>query len=469
MIDGIAPGQKLKGWILASCQDYVSDVSFRFPRFYFFREFIILRGIYFSQNLLNSLVASGAMAFVRSVYFKVSKMAIADDVRVLSEVGEVDPPGLNWRHAHDGVLDLRLHGAWQVRHISGLARAIRRLRLPQPKGGGAQSLNIDLGGLGALDTAGAMLILDLKDLFLQRGLQVRVVNMRPADQILFDLISRHPRQSIPLRQKSSMVLNIVRDIGGLFVSIGRDVLELTAMIGQITLAMGGLFLRPWRIRATPLVHHLEHAGLKAVSIISLICFLIGAVIMQQSVEQLRAYSAEHFSIDMLGILALREVGVLLTSIMIAGRSGAAFTAEIGSMKMREEVDAMRALGIDPVETLIVPRVLALMIALPLLTFIGNMMCLAGGAAIAYQMLEIDLGSFMERLNDAVDIRHFYVGLIKTPFVAVIIGIVGTLEGMRVRGSAESLGHHVRASVVKSIFLVIVLDALFAIALTAMGI
>ena len=333
----------------------------------------------------------------------------------------------------------------------------------------AKPLYVDMAGLTGLDTAGAMLILDMNELFKSKGFQPQITNAREADKILFDLISRHPREKAEGEAKSSMVLNLVRDLGATVVSMGRDIIEITAMIGQVTLALLSLLIKPWRLRFTSLIHHLEHAGLKAVSIISLICFLIGAVIMQQSVEQLRAYSAEYFSIDMLGILALREVGVLLTSIMIAGRSGAAFTAEIGSMKMREEVDAMRALGISPVETLIVPRVLGLVIALPLLTFIGNIMCLAGGAFIAYQVMNIDLQSFIERLNDGVDIRHFYVGMIKTPFVALIIGIVGTLEGMRVQGSAESLGTHVRASVVKSIFLVIILDAAFAMALTAMGI
>lgn len=383
------------------------------------------------------------------------------------EVGAEGTPSLNWRRTENHI-ELSVQGPWQVRHVRRLARDIRKIKIDQ-RPNERPHMTIDMAGLTALDTAGAMLILDMKDLFGERGFQVEMQHMREADQILFDLISRHPREKQAKPKKASMVLNLVRDIGALLLSIWRDIIELTAMIGQITICIVGLLLRPWRMRFTSLVHHLEHAGLKAVFIISLICFLIGAVIMQQSVEQLRAYSAEHFSIDMLGILALREVGVLLTSIMIAGRSGAAFTAEIGSMKMREEVDAMRALGINPVETLIVPRVLALMIALPLLTFIGNMMCLAGGAMIAYQMLEIDLQAFLLRLNDAVDIRHFYVGLIKTPFVAVIIGIVGTLEGMRVRGSAESLGTHVRASVVKSIFLVIILDAMFAMALTAMGI
>ena len=397
-------------------------------------------------------------------------MAVADQasIQMLKASGaDVVKPGLKWA-AHEHGIDLSIWGAWQVRHVKALARQIRKLKISK-KNCPQSVVSIDMGGLTALDTAGAMLILDMKDLFSQRGLSVNITNARQADQILFDLISRHPREKIAPQRKNSMVLNLVRDLGALIVSIWQDIIELTAMIGQVTISLFGLLLRPWRIRFTSLMHHLEHAGLKAVTIISLICFLIGAVIMQQSIEQLRAYSAEHFSIDMLGILALREVGVLLTSIMIAGRSGAAFTAEIGSMKMREEVDAMRALGIDPVATLIVPRVLALVIALPLLTFIGDMMCLAGGAMIAYQMMDIDFQSFLEQLNSGVDIRHFYVGLIKTPFVAVIIGIVGTLEGMRVRGSAESLGSHVRASVVKSIFLVIILDAMFAMALTAMGI
>jgi len=363
---------------------------------------------------------------------------------------------------------IAVFGTWQVRYVRKLAKEIRKLRLSNPKQA-TSLLEIDMASLTALDTAGAMLILDMKALFSSRGFTVNIINEREADRILFELISRHPRKDIDSQKKSSMVLNLVRDLGALFVNMLRDIVELTSLIGQVTLSIVGLIARPWRIKITPLIHHVEHAGLKAVAIIALICFLIGAVIMQQSIEQLSAYSAEYFSIDMLGILALREVGVLLTSIMIAGRSGAAFTAEIGSMKMREEIDAMRTLGIDPVETLIVPRVMALLIAVPLLTFVGDMMCLAGGALVSYQMLDMDFQSFLERLKDGVDIRHFYVGLIKTPFVAVIIGLVGTLEGMRVQGSAESLGNHVRASVVKAIFLVIIIDGMFAMALTAMGI
>jgi len=171
---------------------------------------------------------------------------------------------------------------------------------------------------------------------------------------------------------------------------------------------------------------------------------------------------------MLGILTLREVGVILAAVMVAGRSASAFTAQIGTMKMREEIDAMRTLGIDPIETLVVPRILALIVALPLLVFVADMMCLAGGALMAKLYLSLDLPIYLQRLNSAVQVKHLYVGLIKAPFAALVIGLVGCLEGMSVQGSAESVGTQVTTAVVKAIFLVLVLDAVFAIFLSASG-
>jgi phospholipid/cholesterol/gamma-HCH transport system permease protein len=217
------------------------------------------------------------------------------------------------------------------------------------------------------------------------------------------------------------------------------------------------------------VHHLDHAGLRAVPIIALICFLIGAVVMQQGVVQLRPFGAEPFAVNMVAILALREVGILLTAIMVAGRSGSAFTAEIGSMKMREEIDAMRTLGIDPIDTLVLPRVLALVVALPLLTFLGDIMGLAGGGVMAFGVLGLDFATYMDKLHEAVDFQHFMAGMIKAPFAAIIIGLVGCLEGLKVEGSAESLGKHVTSAVVKAIFLVIILDAVFAMFLSGIGV
>ena len=227
--------------------------------------------------------------------------------------------------------------------------------------------------------------------------------------------------------------------------------------------------QPWRFRTTSFIHHLDHAGFRAVPIIALICFLIGAVVMQQGVVQLKPFGAEPFAVNMVAILALREVGILLTAIMVAGRSGSAFTAEIGSMKMREEIDAMRTLGIDPMDTLVLPRILALVVALPLLTFLGDLMGLAGGGLMAFAVLGLDASNYLDKLRDVVDFQHFMAGMIKAPFAAVIIGLVGCLEGLKVEGSAESLGTHVTSAVVKAIFLVIIFDAVFAMFLSGIGV
>ena len=248
-----------------------------------------------------------------------------------------------------------------------------------------------------------------------------------------------------------------------------ELTSLVAFFGAFLSSLGRVVARPSRFRTRAFVHHLDHAGLRATPIIALICFLIGAVIMQQAALQLAAYGAEIYSVSMLGMLALREVGVLLTAVMVAGRSASAFTAEIGSMKMREEIDAMRTIGIDPMETLVVPRILALLVALPLLTFVGDIMCLVGGAVVAVFYLGQDLPTYLERLQEAVEVRHFAAGMIKTPFAALVIGLVGCLEGMKVSGSAELLGQHVTNAVVKAIFLVIILGAAFAMFLVAVGV
>jgi phospholipid/cholesterol/gamma-HCH transport system permease protein len=186
------------------------------------------------------------------------------------------------------------------------------------------------------------------------------------------------------------------------------------------------------------------------------------------VVQLSYFGAEVMAVNMVAILSLREVGILLTSIMVAGRSGSAFTAEIGSMKMREEVDAMRTLGIDPMDTLVLPRVAALIVALPLLTFMGDIAALIGGGVMAWVMLGLDPPLYVDKLQEIVTFRHFMVGMIKAPFAAVIIALVGCLEGLRVEGSAESLGIHVTSAVVKAIFLVICIDGIFAMFLAGIG-
>src|SRR4029078_1195706 len=248
-----------------------------------------------------------------------------------------------------------------------------------------------------------------------------------------------------------------------------DAIQLTSFLGEVTAGFARMVMQPWRFRPKSFVHHLDHAGLRAVPIIALICFLIGAVVMQQGVVQLKPFGAEPFAVNMVAILALREVGILLTAIMVAGRSGSAFTAEIGSMKMREEIDAMRTLGIDPIDTLVLPRVLALVVALPLLTFLGDIMGLAGGGLMAFAVLGLDPSNYLYKCHEGTDFQAFVPGIITARSAAGIIALVVCLEGMKVEGSAESLGKHVTSAVVKAIFLVIILDAVFAMFLSGIGV
>jgi phospholipid/cholesterol/gamma-HCH transport system permease protein len=205
-----------------------------------------------------------------------------------------------------------------------------------------------------------------------------------------------------------------------------------------------------------------------VPIILLITFLIGGIIAQQGFFHFRKFGAEDYVVDLVGVLVLREIGVLLVAIMVAGRSGSAYTAELGSMKMREEIDALRTMGRDPVEVLILPRILALVVAMTVLTFIGGMAALIGGGFIAWVYAGMHPEMFIARLEETISLTHFLVGMIKAPFIALLIGLVSCNEGLKVKGSAESLGLHTTTSVVKSIFLVIVLDGFFAIFFSSIG-
>jgi len=227
-----------------------------------------------------------------------------------------------------------------------------------------------------------------------------------------------------------------------------------------------LSLSKWRV--TPLVFHLESFGLRGAPIIFMINFFVGAIVAQQGILQLARFGATALTVELVGILTLRELGVLLTSIMVAGRSGSAITAEIGAMKMREEIDALRVMAVDPLQALVLPRLGALVIALPILTLLGDVASLFGGMCVAWVEGGVSPVAFLAGLQEPYMLQRFSVGLIKAPFMALIIGLIGAAEGFAVKGSAESLGSKVTASVVKSIFMVIVLDGCFAMFFAAVN-
>ena len=325
---------------------------------------------------------------------------------------------------------------------------------------GARAAVIDLARVGRMDTGGAWLIDRARTILEAAGVQSRIENARPAQSTLLEAAGWRDFEA-PKPRRGHPLLDMLTDVGASVVNAWRDLVHGVGFLGESVVALLRALGRPHLFRMTSLIYHLESFGLRSVPIILLINFLVGCIVAQQGIFQLRYFGAETFAVNMIGILILREMGVLLTSIMIAGRSGSAITAEIGSMKMREEIDALKVMGLSPMDVLIVPRLLALILALPLLTFLADMAGIFGGLVVSWGYAGLSPDAFLDRLRTAIGFNTFMVGLIKAPFMALVIGLIGAMEGLAVQGSAESLGRQVTSSVVKAIFMVIVVDGLFA--------
>jgi phospholipid/cholesterol/gamma-HCH transport system permease protein len=326
---------------------------------------------------------------------------------------------------------------------------------------GARRVIFDLGRIIRLDTAGAWLIDRARDTLGASGVEASLESIRPEYEILLRE-ARYRAVAVPKPPSGSYAVRLLTDIGETVVSAGADIYRGVGFLGEVVVAVGRTLVNPSHFRGTSLIVQIESIAFRGAPIIALINFLAGAIIAQQGIFQLRRFGATIFVVDLIGILVLRELGVLLTAIMVAGRSGSAITAELGSMKLQEEIDALTVMGLRPVDILIVPRVLALIISLPLLTFIADMSGIFGGLLVSWAYDGIAPARFLTLLQDAIVLHTFFSGLIKAPFMALIIGLVSCVEGLAVKGSAESLGRQVTASVVKSIFMVVVVDGLFAI-------
>jgi phospholipid/cholesterol/gamma-HCH transport system permease protein len=325
----------------------------------------------------------------------------------------------------------------------------------------AATLSLDMQGVDALDTFGAWLAERIARDWQARGRDAQIIGLAERYQGLLQDVQRTNLKGREHAARESWLLSSLEGIGRGVVGLGREFVPFVDMLGAVAAAVGRTLMSPRSLRVTSLVHHLDRVGWQAVPIMLLITFLIGGIIAQQGIFHFRKFGADVYVVDMVGILVLREIGVLIVAIMVAGRSGSSYTAELGSMKMREEIDALRTMGRDPVEVLILPRVIALVLALPMLTFLGSMAALYGGGLVAWAYGGMSPDIFIARLKEAISLTHFKVGMIKAPFMALVIGIVACSEGLRVKGSAESLGLQTTTSVVKSIFLVIVLDGVFA--------
>ena len=329
-------------------------------------------------------------------------------------------------------LQLSAAGAWTAAH----AEEADRLVAAQAPMAGAQTLIVDIAGITALDTFGAWLIERLMRSAAAHDGKTEIVGVPERFRGLFAKV--HEANRIP--PHSTPRASLLRRTGDLLAQIEGDALSFLAMLGALGGALARVAIRPRTFRLTSAVHHLDRVAWQAIPIILLITVLIGGIIAQQGIFHFRKFGAEDYVVDLVGVLILREIGVLIVAIMVAGRSGSAYTAEIGSMKMREEIDALRTMGLDPIEILILPRVVALVIGLPVLTFLGSMAALYGGELVAWIYGGMSPAVFLARLKDAISFTHFEVGMWKAPFMALVIGVVACAEGLRVEGSAEIARH-----------------------------
>ena len=361
--------------------------------------------------------------------------------------------------AEGGVLGCAFSGVWTTRTIALVDADMRELE----KRGGVDALALDLSRIDKIDTAGAWLIDRLAGAFQAKGTQVTIEGQSEVASILLDAVAeagRREKDSGP-EPVPNIALRALEAVGRRVYEMRDDFLSGMNILGATIRGAQMKLGRGHAVNPAAIFNQIDRMGVGAIPVVVLMSAIVGAIVAQQGAYQLSYFGADIFVVDLVGVLVLREMGVLMTAIMIAGRSGSAITAEIGSMKMREEVDALKVIGLNPIGVLVFPRLVALVIALPCLTIVANFAALGGGMFAAYFYSDIPPAAFLDRLRAAIDISTIFAGLIKAPFMALIIGIIASVEGMKVGGSAESLGVHVTASVVKAIFVVIILDGLFA--------
>ncbi|RLQ89418.1 MlaE family lipid ABC transporter permease subunit [Notoacmeibacter ruber] len=359
----------------------------------------------------------------------------------------------------DGAQELALTGNWTTR---GIAQVDSRMR--EVADGSADNVIFDFGPMENIDTAGAFVIRRTVEQLRQAGKSVELRNTDANDETLLEAVAEAAGQNLPEKPSSSFGLLTPFAATGRFVftALGQ-IKDAFGILGSAIAGSSG-----HGISITAITAQIDRIGVGAIPVVLLMNAIIGAIVAQQGAFQLRYFGAEIFVVDLVSVLVLRETGALITAIMIAGRSGSAITAEIGSMKMREEVDALKVIGLNPTGVLVFPRLVAMMISLPLLTVAADAAGLGGAMVIANYYSDISYTAFIDRMQNWIDLSTVLAGLIKTPFMALAIGVIASMEGLRVGGSAESLGQRVTASVVKSIFVVIVLDGFFAIFYASIG-
>jgi len=367
----------------------------------------------------------------------------------------------------DGGVALKFAGRWDIATVSKLDRSLRDYAIPAEGG-----VTLDLGAITALDSSGAWAIYRLWKKLRDGGRSVEITGGKDAHKALIERLEKDLEKK-PDKDRSKLhqnpVLHSLDELGANTVRAWSEAQDLLSFFGTIVIGIARSIVQPQRIRWTATVNQIERVGLNALPIVGLLSFLIGVVLAYQGIDQLRAFGAEVFTVNLAGLSILREIGILMTAILVAGRSGSAFTAQIGTMRIREEIDAIRTLGLDPLDVLVLPRIFALTIVMPLLGFYADIVGLFGAAVATMAILDMPPQQFLQQLQENVPIRHFWVGMAKAPVFGFLIAMVGCRYGLKVKGSADAVGRRTTQSVVESIFLVIVFDAIFSILYSRMGV
>lgn len=353
---------------------------------------------------------------------------------------------------------LRCSGAWTNQGIVELQSRFSQLEIPKD-----QALTLQGSAISAMDSAGAWLLMKVQE---QLGGKISVEGLNSEHQSLLALIQAQPTPTHPDIKTHFHLLSF---LGQLTVNATSQLNDFLSFIGETFVYGGNWLFHPKRIRWIPFLNGIHITGYNAIPIVGLLSFLIGIVLAYQMGLQLTQYGANIFVVDLLGISVLREFAPLLTAIIVAGRTGSAYTAQLGTMKLNQEVDALLTMGLSPIEFLVLPKTLALVIALPLLTVLADVFGVFGGMVMSRNMLDISYTDFLQRFGSVIEIKHYYMGLVKTPVFALLIASIGCYEGFQVTNGAESVGTHTTSSVVKSIFMIIVADAGFSVLFSKMGI
>ncbi len=354
----------------------------------------------------------------------------------------------------------QLVGDWTLPHAARLAERLDVARIESADA-------LDASAVARLDSAGALLLLQLIE---RIGAAPEAIgetlpaNWRP----LFERVVAAHRPAAAEPASQSGLRSMLQHVGEAVEGIWIQSRALLGFLGLTLQTLAGSVLRPARLRITATVHHIEQVGLDALPLVALLSFLVGAVVAFLGATVLKDFGAELFVVELVSFAFMREFGVLLTAILLAGRTASAFTAQIGAMKSREEIDAIRTLGLDPIELLVIPRLLALLLALPLLSFVAMLAGMAGGALVCAMSLGITPDLFVSRLEESIELRHFLTGMAKAPLFAFAIALIGCMEGFKVSGSAQSVGERTTSSVVQAIFVVILIDAIAAVFYMEMG-